>query len=110
MNDQERERLKQSILEGIEKTRADIEIQEEERKNTTADTGNGRINRMVAMYSQQASGSALERSKGRLDKLEYLLSIVNTPDFGLCQCCRSPIPIARMMAMPECTTCVRCAG
>ncbi|MBT7166385.1 MAG: hypothetical protein HN904_26625, partial [Victivallales bacterium] len=52
----------------------------------------------------------LQRAKDRLVKLEYALERIDTPEFGVCQYCSQPIPPARIIAMPESTTCMRCAA
>lgn len=109
MTDSEREQVQQSIREEIAKTQAALEAQSSEHRSIAPDNAIGRVSRMDAMYNQQVNIGALQRNRQRLDKLEYLLSKVDTPEFGCCEFCGAPIPLPRLKAMPESTTCMRCA-
>lgn len=110
MTDSEREQIKQSLRKEIEKTRAAIEAQETDQRSIAPSNAIGRVSRMDSMYNQQVNIGTLNRNRERLSKLEYLLSKVDDPDFGYCEFCNDPIPVARLQAMPESTTCMRCAA
>ena len=43
------------------------------------------------------------------NKLKLVLDKVNDADFGLCMRCGNPIPIGRILLMPQSRNCVRCA-
>jgi len=94
----------------MEKARQAVAAQGLDGKSIAPDRAIGRISRMDAMYNQQVNDATLQRAKDRLARLEYLLAHVDHPDFGLCEYCRAPIPPARLRAMPESTTCMRCAA
>ena len=94
----------------IEETRQAVAEQESDARAIAPDNAIGRISRMGAMYDKQINEATLQRAKDRLAKLEYVLDHIDTPEFGRCEFCSQPIQPARIMAMPESTTCVRCAA
>jgi len=84
----------------IRKNRADISI----------DTSGGRLTRMEAISSKSINEEALRMAKSTLSRLESVLNIIDDSDFGLCKECEEPIPIARLMVIPETYFCVECAS
>jgi len=106
----EREEVRTAIQEAIKKASEDLSAQQADNKSIAPDRAIGRVSRMDAMYNQQVNAGTLKRTKERLAKLEYVLGRIDNPDFGQCEYCRSPIHLARLKAMPESTTCVRCAS
>ncbi len=69
----------------------------------------GRISRMDAINNKSVTEAALRKSKDKLYKLKSVLSKINDADFGICIRCKSPIPIGRILVMPQSQTCVRCS-
>ena len=94
----------------IAETRQAIAAQQDDAGAIAPDSAIGRISRMGAMYDKQVNEATLQRAKARLAKLKYALDHIDTPEFGRCQLCSQPIQPARIVAMPESTTCVRCAA
>ena len=45
----------------------------------------------------------------KLNKLKLVLNKVDDADFGICIRCGEPIPIGRVLLMPQSRNCVRCA-
>ena len=74
------------------------------------DNALGRLTRMDSLNDQGISQAALQRHREKLYKLEQALEQVNRPDFGDCAICGRPIPVERLMALPESTRCVTCAS
>ena len=97
------------ITARLEETRQAIAEQGRDAGAIAPNNAIGRISRMGAMYDKQINEATLQRAKDRLAKLEYVLAQIDTPAFGLCEFCSQPIQPARIMAMPESTTCMRCA-
>jgi len=110
MNPTQLAELKAAISAKIEQTRQTITAQQGDSGAIAPDNAIGRISRVAAMYDKQVNEGTLQRAKDRLVKLEYALKRVDTPEFGICQYCSQPIPPARIVAMPESTTCMRCAA
>lgn len=73
------------------------------------DNAIGRISRMEAINSKSINDAAMARAKTTLSQLERALIRVDLPDYGLCRECEEPIPMARLMILPEADFCVRCA-
>lgn len=64
---------------------------------------------MEAINSKSINDAAMARAKNTLSQLERALTRVDLPDYGLCRECEEPIPLARLMILPEADFCVRCA-
>ncbi len=110
MTASERDQIRQSIQDEMERTRTAVAAQESDQQSIAPDRAIGRVSRMDTMYNQQVNIGTLHRNRQRLDKLEYMLSKVDTPAFGFCEFCKAPIPVDRLKARPESTTCMRCAA
>ncbi len=109
MTDEERSKLKEIIREHIAKAESDITELTELVKPVSLDASIGRISRMDAINNKAINEEALRKTKKRLQKLENVLGIADSKDFGLCVKCKAPIPFGRLEFMPESRTCVRCA-
>jgi len=103
------EDLKQKIEEEIAKTLILIEDYEELSKPTAADVAIGRISRMDAINNKSISEAALRQAKDKLNKLNYVLTRVDSADFGMCARCNTAIPLGRILIKPERIYCVNCA-
>ena len=44
----------------------------------------------------------------RLNRLQNAILKINTKDYGICQECEEPIPLARLKIVPETIYCVKC--
>ena len=69
----------------------------------------GRISRMDAIHNKSVTEAALRQAEEKLKKLKFALSKVDDPDFGLCVKCKKPIPLGRILIMPQSRTCVNCS-
>ena len=69
----------------------------------------GRLTRMVAISAMSIREANLASARNRLMRLENALRRIDTEEFGVCTECDEPIPIKRLMLLPESTRCVRCA-
>jgi DnaK suppressor protein len=45
----------------------------------------------------------------KLTKLKYALANIDNENFGICVDCGEPIPLGRIIIMPESNLCVECA-
>jgi len=109
MTDQERQEIKEKILAELEVTRRSIAELEELTKPIAPDDAIGRLTRMEAINSRSINEASLNQARAKLNKLERALGRVDKPDFGICAVCEKPIPIKRMLLMPETIKCVNCA-
>ena len=69
----------------------------------------GRISRMEAINNKSVNEHLLAKTKVRLNKLESSLSLIEKEDYGICSSCKDPIPLGRLMMLPESEKCVNCA-
>ncbi len=109
MNDEEREKIGQKIIEEISSLKESIVSLSEAAKPVSPDNAIGRLTRLEAMGSQGISEANLRAAKGRLSRLEGALARIEHSDFGLCVECEEPIPLGRLMLIPESTRCIHCA-
>ncbi|MEQ6165762.1 MULTISPECIES: TraR/DksA C4-type zinc finger protein [unclassified Ekhidna] len=101
--------IRKKIEEEISKTTLLINEYKEQSKPVSLDNSIGRISRMDAINNKSITESALRQAEGRLSKLNQALGNVGKPDFGTCIKCKQPIPIGRILLMPESNKCVNCA-
>lgn len=109
MEKDQKENLKNQIREKIEVLKKDILSYKELTKPVSPDSSIGRLTRMEAINSKSINEAALRKAKDTLSSLEHALEMIDDPDFGLCRNCEEPIPIARLIILPETQLCVECA-
>jgi DnaK suppressor protein len=109
MKKSEKEKLARQIREKIETVKQNIVSYTERTKPVAPDDAIGRLTRMDAIGNKSINEAALREAQHTLTKLEWALKMIDRPGFGLCRECEEPIPIARLMVMPESDMCVECA-
>ncbi|THB63321.1 MAG: TraR/DksA family transcriptional regulator [Desulfovibrio sp.] len=110
MNDQQRADLKQRILAEIVKLENYAASLEGKVNPVAPDVAIGRLSRLDTMLNQGINESALSQSRQRIGKLQRALArMQEDQDFGECMECGEPIPIPRLLALPETELCVECA-
>ena len=109
MDSQARQKISEKILLEINKTEEDIAKLEELIKPIAPDDAIGRLTRMEAISAKSVNEAAHRNAKEKLAKLKYAKANIDKPGFGTCRECGNPIPIARILLMPESTMCVPCA-
>lgn len=57
----------------------------------------------IEMHSQLAAFESRE-----LEQIEHAIQRLRSGRYGLCEVCSSPIPIARLKALPYATVCITC--
>ena len=110
MKSAEREQLSALIVARIERAKVDIAALEESAQPIAPDNAIGRLSRMDGIVSQGISKTALVTAKQTLAALEAALVRSSVPGFGVCTDCEQPIPVERLLLMPESGQCVGCAG
>ncbi len=101
--------VKQLIESQIAKTEKKVKAYEEMSLPITPDDAIGRISRMDAINNKSVTEAALRQAKDKLSKLRHAMNRLDEADFGNCQRCGNPIPIMRVVLMPQSPYCVRCA-
>lgn len=100
----------EEIRKRIEKESAKTELVVEEYKEMTKpvapENAIGRLSRMYAINNKAVTEAALRQAEDKLDKLRYVLTKVGDPEFGLCRKCKAPIPLGRILLMPQSLYCV----
>ena len=109
MQEAEKEKFADQIRKKIETVKKDIVTYAELTKPVAPDDAIGRLTRMDAIGNKSIKEAALREAQNTLAKLERALKMIDRPGFGLCRECDEPIPLARLMIMPESDMCVECA-
>lgn len=106
---EQREILEKRIREEIAGLRATVAELEGNASSVEPDMAIGRLSRMDTMLNQSITDASVSQSKQRILKLEAALQRIDDPGFGECEECGEPIPVARLLALPESELCVDCA-
>lgn len=102
--------FRSALRDELEKTRATIADLKQMTAPVAPDDAIGRISRMDAINNKAINDAALRKAEEKLQQLERMTVLVEEPGFGLCKKCGQPIPMQRLILMPQSVFCVRCAG
>lgn len=110
MNAKERERFKTKVGEEIAELEQTLGELAEHTGPVEPDVAIGRLSRLDTMLNQGITEASIAKGRTRLRKLRAALERVDDdPEFGICLECGEPIPMARLLAVPESAVCVECA-
>ncbi|RMF20642.1 MAG: TraR/DksA family transcriptional regulator [Bacteroidetes bacterium] len=109
MTEQEKAAFRNQLLEAIATVEKEIEALEEATRPIGPENAIGRISRMDAIHNKSVTEASLRDSRKKLAGLKHALSRLDSPDFGTCERCGQPIPLPRLLFLPQTTRCVRCA-
>ncbi|WP_319228142.1 TraR/DksA C4-type zinc finger protein [Draconibacterium orientale] len=101
--------IKVQISSEIDKTEKLIQEYAELTKPISPENAIGRISRMDAINNKSITEATLRKAKEKLEKLKFALARVDDDDFGRCISCKKPIPLGRILIMPQARTCVKCS-
>lgn len=110
MDKKTKDTIKKKIYSEIEKTEGLIVEYKEQSKPISPENAIGRVSRMDAINNKSIVEAALMQAKEKLKKLKIVEEKIDEDDFGLCSKCKIPIPVGRLLLMPQSHLCVRCAG
>lgn len=110
MYEKNMDEIKEKILAEIEKTEKSVKEYREITKPIAPENAIGRISRMDAINNKSIAEAALRKAEEKLSKLKYVLRQIDEDDFGICAKCKSPIPLGRILLMPQSRHCVHCAS
>ena len=109
MTEQEKKDVKAKVLAEIKRTNTTIEDYRDLTKPISPENAIGRISRMDAINNKSVAEAALRQAEGKLKNLHNVLESIDNKDFGLCLKCQQPIPLGRILLMPQSRFCVNCA-
>ncbi len=110
MTSEEKEQVKQYLEKSKVKLTKHIVELEELTQPIEPDCAIGRVSRMDAINNKSVNEAALVTAKDKLKNINLALERIDDEKFGICIQCGQPIPIQRLVIMPESSKCVRCAG
>lgn len=108
MSPNQKEKLKRKIEMDILSLQVEVDSLKKQIKPVTPDSSIGRLTRLEAINAKSMSEANLRNAHKRLEKLAKALAQIDDEEFGICVVCDEPIPMGRMMLMPESTICVKC--
>ena len=109
MQDSDKQKLRQLIADELASLEDHIKELEVRCRPISPDNAIGRLSRMEAIGEQSVQQMALDAARLRQFELKRAIERMDVdPDFGLCENCDQPIPLARLMLVPESCYCVQC--
>lgn len=110
MTKSELKNIKEKVHLEIEKTKESIKDYREMTKPISPENAIGRISRMDAINNKSVTEAALRQAEAKLKNLHNVLDSIDGIDFGICLKCEKPIPLGRILLMPQSRYCVNCAS
>lgn len=104
----EKLQIRKRITEEIISTEKMVEKYQELTKPIAPENAIGRVSRMDAINNKSVNDLALKNTELKLINLRVALSRIDDTDFGNCIRCQNPIPIGRILLIPQAITCVNC--
>lgn len=101
--------IERRIIEEITGAEREIVRLVERTKPIAPDNAIGRLSRMEAIGAKSVSEAALAKARQKVVRLKSALANLDEPEFGDCIECGEPIPVGRILLMPEAKMCVGCA-
>lgn len=105
----DRDLLRQKLEAQIVLTEKKIVGYEEMSAPVSPDDAIGRVSRMDAINNKSVVEAALRTARAKLERLRLMETNLDDPKLGICKRCGRPIPLGRLLLMPESPYCVRCA-
>lgn len=104
----EKLQIRKRITEEIISTEKMVVKYQELTKPIAPENAIGRVSRMDAINNKSVNDLALKNTELKLINLRVALSRIDDADFGICIRCQNPIPIGRILLIPQAITCVNC--
>ena len=109
MTQEEKDHVQERILEEIAATEKLVISYRELSKPIAPENAIGRVSRMDAINNKSVNESALKKAELKLKNLKVAITKIEDSDFGICIHCKKPIPIGRILLLPQAISCVNCA-
>ncbi len=110
MDTKQRKEIREKIEQAIDETGSNIVDLEKLTKPIAPDNAIGRLSRMDAIGTLSINQAALADNRRKLTLLHKAQGRIDDPEFGICVDCGEPIPVGRILIMPESNLCVHCAA
>ena len=110
ITDDEKESIRKKIHEDLKELLVNISQLESVTQPISPDNAIGRITRMDAINNKAVNDAQLVKANERKSQLEDVLEGIHLPEFGMCLRCKNPIPMPRLLYLPESKVCVACAS
>lgn len=104
----EKLQIRKRITEEIICTEKMVVKYQELTKPIAPENAIGRVSRMDAINNKSVNDLALKNTELKSINLRVALSRIDDADFGICIRCQNPIPIGRILLIPQAITCVNC--
>ena len=109
MNESTKKKIEEKIDNEINKTVKSISEYKKLTKPIGPENSIGRVSRMDAINNKSVMEAALRNMEDKLLKLKFVKSKIDNDNFGICTRCKTEIPLARILIIPESRLCVNCA-
>lgn len=109
MTNSEKENYLKTLAQAMEKVKGEISELEELTQPISPENAIGRVSRMDAINNKSVNESALRKKKQTLIRMTHNLKNIDKKNFGNCLRCDNPIPIERLLFIPETNSCTPCA-
>ncbi|MFY0599171.1 MAG: TraR/DksA C4-type zinc finger protein [Cyclobacteriaceae bacterium] len=110
MDDAEKEKVRDAILEKIEELEERLKSLIEATKPMGLDSAIGRVSRMDYINNKTIDEANIRSSESKLISLKRWIDLFGTEKFGKCSRCGAEINVNRLLFLPESTRCIHCAG
>lgn len=104
-----KEEIKKNILKDIQSTKLLINECKVMSKPIAPDCSIDHSLRMEALTENELTLKTLQKSELKLKNLYYVLRTIDSDSFGICNKCKSVIPIQRLLIRPQSLCCVNCS-
>ena len=108
MTKKEKQRLREKISAEINILKELLVVMEESANLHSPEGPGNRISLRDMIKMKSVDERELRSARVRLNKLESAFKKIGNPGFGTCFICEQPIPLARLLAVPETTRCIKC--
>ena len=110
MTQEQKDILRQKILDSIKVEEGKVIVLKELTKPISPENAIGRVSRMDAINNKSVNEATLRTAENKLKKLHYASTQLDEANFGKCAVCGADIQEGRLMLIPESNKCVRCAS
>ena len=100
--------IRKRIDEELEQTALLIAKYRDLTKPISPENAIGRVSRMDAINNKSVNDAALRKAEAKHNNLLVAKGRIDDSDFGICVRCKQPIPVERILLMPQVISCVRC--
>jgi len=109
LSEEQRQEIARALELAMEDAEASITAFREMSAPVSPENAIGRVSRMDAIQNKSVVEAALRKAEEKKEALLQMQKRLGDQDFGLCRRCGRPIPVKRLILMPQSPHCVRCA-